>query len=234
MDEITLHQPPARSWGSPNASPFCTKLETYLRMAEVPYKLAPMKPGQMPKGKIPYVHMDGKFMGDSQLILEELERKLGDRALDHSLTARDAAVSRVTRRTLEEATYFVGVYLRWQLADGYSAIRSEFKKMLPGFVVTFIRRSVIKKGWAQGTGRHTPEEAMAMGAADFTAVAHLLGDKPYLLGDQPRTVDATVFAFVEAILGFPVDSAMKAAVGSHANLVAYRKRIRDRWWKDLG
>ena len=34
MDEITLHQPPARSWGMPNVSPFCTKLEAYLRMAE--------------------------------------------------------------------------------------------------------------------------------------------------------------------------------------------------------
>ena len=234
MDEITLHQPPLRSWGSPNASPFCTKLETYLRMANVPHKLAAMKPGQMPKGKIPYVHMDGKFMGDSQLILEEIERKLGDKALDHGISARDAAISRVTRRTLEEATYFIGAYLRWQLDDGYNAIRSEFKKMLPGLVVSIIRRSVIKKAHAQGTGRHTPEEAMAMGAADFAAVAHLLGDRPYLLGDVPRTVDATVFAFLEAILGFPVDSPMKAAVGSHANLVAYRKRIRDRWWKDLG
>ena len=233
MDEITLHQPPARSWGSPNASPFCTKLETYLRMAEVPYKLAPMKPGQMPKGKIPYVHMDGKFMGDSQLIIEELERKLGDKALDRGLAKHDAAVARLARRTLEEGTYFVGVYVRWQLDDGYAAIRAEFKKMLPGLVVSIIRRGIIKKTHAQGTSRHTPEEAMAMGAADLAAIAQLLGDKPFFLGDQPRTVDATVFAFIEALLGFPVDSPLKAAIGAHANLVAYRKRIRERWWKDL-
>ena len=233
MDQITLHQPPLRSWGMPNLSPFCAKLETYLRMSGVPYQLAGMKPGQMPKGKIPYVQIDGRFMGDSQLIIEELERRLGDRGLDHGISPRDAALGRLARRTLEEATYFVGVYLRWQLDDGYAAIRGEFKKMLPGIVVSYIRRGVIKKAWAQGTGRHTPDEVAAMGKADFDAVAELLGDKPFLLGDQPRTADSAVYAFVEAILGFPVDSPLKAAVAAHPNLVAYRQRIRERWWSDL-
>lgn len=233
MDEITLHQPPARSWGSPNASPFCTKLETYLRMAEVPYKLAPMKVGQAPKGKIPYVQMDGKLVGDSQLIVEEIERKLGAKALDAGLAARDVALARVTRRTLEEATYFVGLMTRWKVDAGYTATRTEFKKFIPGLVVGIVRRSQVKKLYLQGTGRHTSDEAMAMGAADFAAVAELLGDKPFFLGDKARTIDATVFAFVEAILAFPVDSPLKAAVQSHANLGAYRQRIRARWFSDL-
>jgi glutathione S-transferase len=234
MDEITLHQPLARSWGSPNASPFCSKLETYLRMAEVPHKLAPMKLGQAPKGKIPYVHMDGKHVGDSQLILEEIERRLGDKALDAGLSPRDIAIARLTRRTLEEGTYFVAVLARWKLDTGFSATRTEFKKFVPGIVVGIIRRAQTKKLQQQGTGRHTPDEAMAMGAADFAAVAELLGDKPFFFGERPRTIDATVFAFVEGILGFPVDSPLKAAVQSHANLVAYRQRVRARWFSDLG
>jgi hypothetical protein len=48
-----------------------------------------------------------------------------------------------------------------------------------------------------------------------------------------KVLDCTVFAFLEAMLGFPVDTPLKAKVLAHANLVAYRKRIRDRWWKDL-
>lgn len=218
----------------PNASPFCTKLETYLRMAEVPHKLAPMKLGQAPKGKIPYVHLDGRYMGDSQLIIEELERKLGVKALDAGLAPRDAAIARLTRRAIEEASYFIGVYVRWSMDAGYVAMRNEFRTFIPGIVVPFIRRTQIKKLHGQGTGRHTTEEVMAMGAADFAAVAELLGDQPFFLGDAPRTIDATLYAFVEAVLGFPVDSPLKAAVGSHANLVAYRQRIRARWWKDLG
>lgn len=233
MEQITLHQPPLRSFGMPNLSPFCTKLETYLRMADVPHRLAPIKMGQMPKGKMPYVRIDGQYMGDSQLIIEQLERQLGEQALDAGLSPRDAAIGRLARRTLEEATYFIGVFVRWQLDEGWGVMRDEFRKVIPSLILPIIRRAQKKKLQGQGTGRHTPDEVMAMGAADFAAIAEVLGDKPYLLGDKPRTVDASVFAFVEAILGFPVDSPLKAAVASHASLAAYRQRIRARWFKDL-
>jgi hypothetical protein len=86
--------------GTPNTSPFCAKLETYLRITETPYTTAPFKRSQMPKGKIPYVELDGAFVGDSQLIIEELERRLGAKALDVGLGAADRALSRMVRRTL--------------------------------------------------------------------------------------------------------------------------------------
>lgn len=72
-----------------------------------------------------------------------------------------------------------------------------------------------------------------MGIADWDALALLLGDKPFFLGDQPRTVDCTIHAFLEATLGFPVDSALKRHIASKPALIAYRQRIRERWWKDL-
>jgi glutathione S-transferase len=231
-----LHQPPTRPWGSPNLSPFCAKLETYLRIAEIPYKAAPFQRSQAPKGKVPYVLLDGKYVGDSQHIIEELERRLaaeGKQPLDAELSPRDRAVAHLVRRTLEEGTYFVGLYARWKSDHGYPAVRDEFKKFLPGFVVPLVRRGMNKKLHEQGTGRHSFEEAMALGAADLEVIAEILGDRPFLLGDKPRTVDCTVFAFVEGQLGFPIDSPLKQRASSLANLVAYRKRIRERWWKDL-
>ena len=90
MNELTLFQPPTRPWNTPNLSPFCTKLECYLRMAEIPYKTAAMQLGKAPKGKIPYVELsDGTRLGDSQLIIEHLERALtaeGKPALDDGLS----------------------------------------------------------------------------------------------------------------------------------------------------
>jgi glutathione S-transferase len=236
VEEIVLHQPPVRSWGTPNASPFCTKLECYLRMAEVPYK--PGKPDfrKAPKGKVPFVELDGKLLGDSQLIIEELEKRLakaGKRPLDQGMAPRDVAIARMIRRTLEEGLYFVGLVTRWQNDAGYPLMRAEFKKMVPGFVLPIIRRAQIKKAHAQGTGRHTLDEVMAIGVADFDALADVLGDKPFLFGEQPRVIDCTTFAFVEMFLGFPLDSPIKQAAQRHANLAAYRKRIRDRWWTDL-
>src|SRR5262245_38562720 len=95
VKELTLFQPPTRPWKTPNVSPFCTKLECYLRMAEIPYKTASMQIGKAPKGKIPYVELpDGKRMGDSHLIIDHLERALTDEgkpALDAGLSAHDRA-----------------------------------------------------------------------------------------------------------------------------------------------
>lgn len=237
MTELILYQPPIRPWGSPNLSPFCTKLECYLRMAEIPYKTAPMQVGKAPKGKIPYIELpDGKRVGDSQLIIRELERGLtagGKLALDAGLPARDAAIGHLAQRTLDEAFYFVAVYVRWLTDDGYPAVRDQMKKFVPGVVVPFVRRGIRKSLRAQGTGRHALAEAMALGAADFDACAELLGDQPFLLGDRPRTVDCTMYAFLETALGFPIESPLKARIASHANLVAYRQRVRDRWWQDL-
>jgi glutathione S-transferase len=237
MTELTLYQPPTRPWHTPNLSPFCTKLECYLRMAEIPYKAAAMQLGKSPKGKIPYVVLaDGTAMGDSQLIIERLERTLvaaGKPALDDGLSARDRAISHLTQRALDEGHYFATVYMRWQTEDGYAAVRDEFKKLVPGLVVPLIRRDIRKKLHAQGTGRHSVEEVAAFGAADLESCGELLGDRPFLLGDRPRTVDCALYAYLEALLGFPVDSPLRARIAARANLVEYRKRIRARWWKDL-
>jgi glutathione S-transferase len=220
----------------PNLSPFCAKLETYLRMAEVPHSVVAADLRKAPKGKIPFVTIDSQLIGDSQLIIEELERRLGDRALDAGLGARERAVARSVRRMLDEAFYFVGMYFRWGTDDGFRVLAPEFKKVLPGplrILLPVIRRSVKKALHKQGTGRHTPEEVASIGAADLDAVAELLGDQDFLFGARPRTVDASVFAFIEGIAGFPLDSPLKQHLLAHPNLVAYRDRVRTRWWKDL-
>lgn len=232
-----LFQPPTRPWKTPNLSPFCTKLECYLRMVEIPYKTAAMQLGKAPKGKIPYVELpDGTRMGDSQLIIEHLERALtaeGKTALDAGLPDRDRATGHLMRRALEEGHYFVTLYSRWKTDEALPTMREEFKKFVPGIVLPLIRRDIRKKLHTQGTGRHSVEEMTAIGAADFDSCAELLGDRPFLFGDKPRTADCALYAFLEGLLGFPIDSPLKQRATAHNNLVAYRQRIRDRWWKDL-
>lgn len=209
----------------------------YLRMAEVPHKVEAADFRKAPKGKIPFIAIDGKLMGDSQLIIEELERRLGDRALDAGLAPRDLAISRCVRRMLDEGSYFVGMYIRWANDDGFRVLAPEFKKVLPGLfrpLMPLIRNGVKKSLYKQGTGRHTPDEVAAIGAADLDAVAELLGNGDFLLGERPHTVDASVYAFVEAVAGFPLDSLLNRHLASCPNLVAFRDRVRKRWWQDLG
>jgi glutathione S-transferase len=69
---ITLHQfGPA--FGLPNASPFCMKLETWLRMAGLPYRAPEMRLsalGRAPKGKMPYIIDGDKTISDSTFVID--------------------------------------------------------------------------------------------------------------------------------------------------------------------
>ncbi|MEZ4400771.1 MAG: glutathione S-transferase family protein [Kofleriaceae bacterium] len=235
MTELVLYVPPGRAWGAPHMSPFCAKLETYLRMTETPHRVEAASFRKAPKGKIPYVALDGELIGDSQLVIDRLERTSA-RPLDADLSAHDRAVGRVVRRMLEEATYFTGVYLRWSTDAGFAHVRAELGKVMPApvrMLMPIIRRKAKQAVVAQGTGRHAVEDVCAMAVADFQACAEVLGDQPYLLGDRPHVCDATLYAFLESVLRFPNDTPVKLAVAATPTLVAYRDRIRARWWPEL-
>ncbi|MFY0578466.1 Tom37 metaxin N-terminal-like domain-containing protein [Cystobacter fuscus] len=129
---ITLYQTPV-AWGTPNLSPFCFKLEAYLRMVDLPYevKLADLR--YAPKGKAPYADIDGTIMGDSQFIIERLKKQYGD-PLDSKLTPEQVAVGHAVRRMLEECTYWYIVYMRWVDEAGWLAYLPVAETMVPHVV----------------------------------------------------------------------------------------------------
>ena len=63
-------------------------------------------------------------------------------------------------------------------------------------LIEVITRHISKMMYGHGIGRHSPEEIVAIGRRDWTAISQLLGDKPFMFGDQPTRLDATVFSFV--------------------------------------
>jgi glutathione S-transferase len=98
---ITLHQfQPA--FGLPNASPFCMKLETWLRMAKLPY-VAPLMHlstlGKAPKGKLPYIVDGKKTVADTAFIIEYLKATYGD-PLDDWLSTEQKTVSLAFQRLM--------------------------------------------------------------------------------------------------------------------------------------
>jgi glutathione S-transferase len=235
LPSITLFQPPTRPWGMPNLSPFCAKLECYLRLAKIPHAVAPADMRQSPKGKMPYVRIGDELMGDSQLVIERLE-SLRTPPMDAWLSAEQRAVGHMTRRALEEGFYFVVMSERWNTDITNTVQRQEFTKVLPGplkLAFPLIVRDVRKKLRGQGTGRHTREEITRMGAADMSALSTLLADKRYLLGDKPSTFDATAFAFVSSVLGYPAPTALKAHTSALSNVAAYHDRMKSELFSDL-
>jgi hypothetical protein len=47
-----------------------------------------------------------------------------------------------------------------------------------------------------GIGRHSHEEISQIICADFQALLDFLADKPFLMGDQRATLDATAYGYI--------------------------------------
>jgi glutathione S-transferase len=230
---LTLYQAP-RGLGEPNLSPFCTKLEAYLRMAQIPYEVRLGDIRKAPNGKVPWIEHEGRRLGDSSLIIDYLKQRFGD-GVDQHLTPYDHAIGRLIQRTLEEGTYWVSLYDRWVVNTNFERIRGPmFGKMLGRpliwVVPDLVRKRVLNALYAQGTSRHSEEEVYAMGRHDFEAISVVLGDKPFLFGEQPSSYDAVVYAFTVSAR----DAARDHRLGPRPpNLLAHMERMHERYFKDV-
>ncbi len=232
---ITLHQfPPAL--GLPNASPFCLKLELYLRMAGLAYRNRyTLDLHRAPKGKLPWIDDDGTVMADTGLIIDYLKRTHGD-PLDRGLTPPQRATALAITRLCEEHLYWTLLHDRWIADAGWALTRPGFFGAMPwplrAIVPLVARRGIRAELRGHGMGRHTPQQIHALGIADVDALAALLGDRDYFLGDQATTVDAMAAAFLANILFVPLETPIRQAAQGHANLVAYCRRMAARYFPE--
>jgi glutathione S-transferase len=232
---ITLYQTPM-AWGTPNLSPFCFKLEAYFRMVGLPYEVKMAELAKAPKGKVPYVEIDGQIMGDSQFIIEYLKKKHGD-TLDEKLTPEQMAIGHTIRRMLEECTYWYIVYMRWVDEAGWRAYMPVVETLVPTVTggpvpVAALRQKMLGILHDQGTGRHSMEEVQVLAKQDITALATLMGNKPFLLGDAPTSFDAVVYSFLVSIIANPVETDFKQHTLSQENLVRYCARFKSRFFSN--
>ncbi len=238
---VILHKYTA-AWGLPDISPFCSKLEIYLRMAGWAYQTRQGDPRKAPKAKLPYIEHEGRTVCDSGDIIRYLEARsdhpLGQ-PLDLGLSTTDSAVATALQSMIEEHFYYVLAWRRWADPAGWavyqpvmreSIIAAGAPRFAAGLVTWLVRKDVLKAMHSQGTGRHSPDEINAIGVKHITVLADWLGDKPYMLGEQPRTLDATVYAFLIGVLDAPIEGPVKACLQNKANLVAYCARMKARYW----
>lgn len=231
------------AWGAVDLSPFVVKLLTWLRMAGVPHRTALGDMRKAPHRKLPYIEDGGRLIGDSSLIIEHiLAKEPSLRLAGDDLPPPLAAVAAAFKGMIESELYFVIVYTRWAVDLGYATYRpvlvSSLAKMgLPAALVSLalplLRRRMIAQVYEQGMGRHERGVIFAKGRRHIDAIAAYLADKPYFMGDEPGTIDATVFGFLDALTSTPLCPLLTDHVLQHANLAAYHARMWGRYWSDV-
>jgi len=225
---ITLYQFPSHL-GLPNASPFCMKVETYLRMVELTYEIrSVMDPRKSPKGKFPYIKCDGQSIADSEFIIQFLKDKFGD-SLDKNLTTEQKALATLLENTFSERINWFIVYTRWQDDAGWEHTKKGFFSKLPAlaklFVPNMVRKKTLNALHLQGIGRHSQVEMLQLACKSLDAIAVILGDKNYFLGSEPTTVDASAFSSLANILGSPYETPLKTYLQKYPNIQAYCVRM---------
>jgi len=228
------------AWGLPDLSPFCVKVENYLRMTGVPFECALGDARKAPKQKLPYIDDGGTLIDDSRDIIDHFEAKL-ENPLDRGLSEADRALTVAFRALLESEAYFYAVYVRWQLDAGWKVCRPVLREYgidagIPRFllplVLPMIRKGMLRSLWGQGAGRYTRAQIEARLSANIAAVSSQLGQNRYFLGDQPRTIDATVLAFIWSLLDAPFESPVRDHARQLGNLVAYCTRLRETYYAE--
>lgn len=222
------------AFGLPNASPFCMKVETYLRMAGLPYECprgADFR--KAPKGKLPYIDDNGRQVADSTFIIDYLKATYGD-TLDAKLSPAQRALGVLIQRTFEESLYWSVVHCRWIEDTGFAqvdeAVFGRMKFPLRQIIPIFGRRALRQQLHAQGTGRHSRDEIFAIGCRDVSALSEILGAQPFFLGDEPSSIDATGYAFLANLLWVPIDLPIRAHALKLPNLQDYCERMKARYF----
>lgn len=230
--KVELHQF-ACDWDLPNPSPFCMKVETYLRIRHIPYTVVPWSPTRAPLGKAPFIVLDGQPIADSTCIVRTLEQHVDP--APPSPADEHTAHGHALVRMLEEHTYFCLMRLRWLDDDAWSTYRHVIGAVFPSALrrplTWWLRRDVRRVLHAQGIGRHSVDEVALRLRQDLVAVERSIRG-PYLHGEQLHPQDATVYAFLEGCRHPLGMAAVADLYRPGSRLREYTDTIRQTVWAD--
>ena len=222
------------AFGLPTSGPFALKLEFWLRTHAIPYeRVYENNPQKGPKGKNPWIELDGELMGDTKLIIERLAAE-HDIDLDAGLTLRDIATGTAVSRMVEEHLHQVLEYELFIDDNGWAYMNEAFSDEFPwglGWLIkSGMRRHFKKHLFERGIARHSPDVVAQMGREDLDAIEALLPESRYLFGEQPSRYDASVFGLTAPLIYSSIDAPVMTYASTLPKLSAYCERIMRTWF----
>lgn len=232
---IKLFQFP-RMFGIPNVSPFCCKLETWLRITKIPYEVVDTSdPRKGPKGKVPFIEDADRRLGDSSAIIDHLKttRQVDP---DAHLDERQRATSLLVQRTLEEHYAFIILYTHFIRAEGWRETCAFFDTvpaLVRPLVTSLIRRQMRKALRLQGILRHNDGEIVNAAVADWKAVLAAMSDGPYFCGDHPCSIDATLLGVLATTVLTPIQSPIRDFLLSQSKCMTYTEHMMKTFFPEM-
>jgi glutathione S-transferase len=202
---IHLHQLPNLEGKNYSCSPFCVKLELYLKAMNIAYDNSfSLELNKSPTGKMPFIETQGKKIADSNIIIKYLEQE-NDQSLDSHLSCHQSAISLAFMRLCEDSLYWIAVYSRWVDIDNKSwkkefMASAKLPKMMSGIVYNAAKRNITRQLKASGILVLSQREIYAKAEQDLKALADFLDGRKHFFNDNISLLDITVYSFIVQLL----------------------------------
>uniref|UniRef100_A0A7I4YAS3 GST C-terminal domain-containing protein n=1 Tax=Haemonchus contortus TaxID=6289 RepID=A0A7I4YAS3_HAECO len=234
-DIVYLYQFP-RAESLPNLSPYCLKVETFLKANKIPYEVCSLLLGRSAYGLLPFIELNGEHIADSQIILHRLKIHFKVKPLP---SPKDEAIARTIERTTENHTAMV--IFKFKIVESIGNDYVNATRMLPSLgvphalapifapFVSYMMKSKISKRVATSLGKFSDEDFKQLLRKDLDTYRDLLAGNKFFFGDEISSADCTLFSQLATTIYIPVDSYAKNVIqDEYPELVTFCDNVRDK------
>lgn len=227
----------------PSISPYCLKVETWLKFHGIKYENVNHNGKLRSKqGLLPFVELNGEEIPDSEFIIKTLTTKL-EKDMDQGLSGDQTGVQHAMTTMIDNhLNWCFNHWLTRNIDNPVKGYNLNLQNMMGCKIPTPVLQFVVKHTYfkkttrrlkAAGFGSYTADEVDEMGKKDLKVLSDLLGEKQFFFGDEARSLDLKAFVWLALILN--VDKEVKCPLRDYIeeeckNLVGVYDRMKDRAW----
>ncbi|GMH41047.1 hypothetical protein BSKO_08957 [Bryopsis sp. KO-2023] len=221
-----------------SGSPFVMKLETFCRLAEIPYEVEISHDvRKSPKGTFPFIKHGDVVLADTEFILDYLTNTYDVKVkpcADRKLRGTAVAVKRLCEHHLD---YGIMYYLM-TTPPGWKLVCPAFFSSIPipwrWIVINRVKKNVHDTLHKQGFGRHSEPDVRKLLDASLCAISDILGKNEYIIGEEPCPEDAAVFGCLDNYHQ-PQNEGLTTAelIQKYPNLVVYVENMRRKYFPEI-
>ena len=225
-------------WTVPCISPYVTKVVNYMQMTGLEHEIVGQDLTRLdeetPFGKLPKIDDGDETVADSTAIINYLKGKYGD-SLDGDAGAAEKAEMVAWNRLIDDHLYWTAVIQpRWRETPNWEiylriiAGTDDVPPPLRAFADDF-RHRIVTEFMHGGWGRMPGDVIYGRAREDIDAMADRIGGDGFMMGGEPRLIDAAVASILRHIIDTPFDFDTKDYAAEKSNLTGYLDRMSARF-----